>query len=254
MLADILDNNIITRLNSNELTILNYIYAHPKEVETATIRQLAEKLSCSTTTILRFCRKINLTGYSELKYLIKQSNQSSSNSLIKPDLKTSETLSQDIENTLLLLKEDSINQLITEIDSNKSIHLYSGGGISGRVLDYLEKMFFSFSRQNVYHYEASTLAFHIAETLTENDILIVISSSGTYEPTIKMANIAKTHGAKVVAITPYTENFLAMIADINFRFFGHTRKNKNTEYNSRLPIFYIIDAIFKAYLASKEDI
>lgn len=254
MLADILDNEMMTSLNPNEQTILHYIYTHPTEVEGATIRELADQLTVSTTTILRFCKKIGLVGYSELKYIIKQSNASIPQDIYKQtsDAAFLQEMSQDIENTLLLMKEQTVHQMIDLLNSSKHIHLYSGGGISGRVLDYWEKMLFSYGRQNVYRYEASRLAFHIADTLTDQDVLFVISCSGTYEPTIRMANLAKMRGAIVVAITPYTDNVLATTADLNFRFFGHPRQNKNTEFTSRLPIFFVIDTIFKAYLVSLE--
>lgn len=256
MLAEILTNDIINSLNSNEQIILQYIYAHPKEVAESTIRELAHQLSISTTSILRFCKKIELSGYSELKYLLKERPLTTYESILvnKDEKLFLQELTNDIENTLLLTKEPSINQMIRILDSSKNIHLFSGGGISGRVLDYWEKMLFSYGRQNTYRYEASRLAFHIAENLTKNDVLFLISASGTYEPTIKMANLAKMNGAQVVAITPYTDNILATIADINFRFFSRPRYNKNTEYTSRLPIFFIIDTIFKAYLLSKETL
>lgn len=253
MLADILDSEIMTQLNPNEQAILQYIYTHPQTIATATIRELADQLTVSTTTILRFCKKIGLSGYTELKYLIKQENAAPLHPTVnqKSDAALLQEMAQDIENTLLLMKEKSMQQMIALLNSSKQIHLYSGGGISGRVLDYWEKMLFSYGRQNVYRYEASRLAFHIAETLTDQDVLFVISSSGTYEPTIRMANLAKMRGATVVAITPYTDNVLATMADLNFRFFGRPRQNKNTEFTSRLPIFFVIDAIFKAYLTSE---
>lgn len=247
MLADILDDTLITSLNNNELKILQYIYAHSQEIQHSTIRQLAGKLNCSTTTILRFCQKINLSGYSELKYqLKKQGNETASD--------TNEVhWIQDIENTLLLLRQEDVDQVITLLESNRNIHLFGGAGITARVIDYLEKLCFSYGRQNVYRYDASALAFHVAEQMTEQDILFLISSSGKYVPTIKLANLAKTRQATVIAISPFSDNLLAAAADINFRFFSHERKNKNTEYTSRLPIYYMIETIFSIYHQFKEE-
>ena len=45
---------------------------------------------------------------------------------------------------------------------------------------------------------------------------------------------------------------IADLANINFRFFVNHRENIDTEYTSRLAIFYIIDVIFKTYLVRKE--
>lgn len=250
MIGKILDNQLISQLNHNELQILEFIYNYPQKIEKMTIREFAKEVSCSTSTILRFCQKINLSGYSELKYLIKQDNDLKTNTFqpLKIENNLFDDLTQDIENTLLLLKEINVNQCIQEIKSNKSIHLFSGGGITGCALDYLEKLLFSFGRQKVYRYEASALAFHMADSFSQKDVLFVLSVSGTYEPTVQMAHLAKMNHATVIAISPYTKNRLASIADINFRFFGNQRKNKNTEYSSRLPIYFIINAIFTAYL------
>lgn len=254
MLAEVLDNHLITNLNPNELKILQYIYDHPHKIEVMTIREFAKEVSYSTSTILRFCRKINLSGYSELKYLIRQNHDLStvSNQLVPAESELINELAQDVENTLLLIRENSLNQVIQEFNSSKSIHLFSGGGLTACVLDYLEKMLFSFGRQKVYRYDASTLAFHITESFNEDDILFVLSASGAYEPTLQMAHLAKMNHATVIAISPYTKNQLATIADINFRFLGSQRKNQNTEYSSRLPMYYIIQAIFTAYLKSEQ--
>ena len=56
----------------------------------------------------------------------------------------------------------------------------------------------------------------------------------------------------VISITPYTNNTIANLSSVNFRFFANQRENNGAEYTSRLPIFYIIDMIIKSYLKSKE--
>lgn len=247
MLADILDDTTINSLNSNELKILQYIYANSEKIQYLTIRQLAQRLNCSTTTILRFCQKINLSGYNELKYYLKNQQQK---------YKTTQNFRkddwiQDVENTLMLLRQDTVKRVVYELNSKKTIHLFGGAGITTRVVDYLEKLCFSYGLQNVYRYEASALAFHVAEKMTKQDVLFLISSSGKYAPTIKLANLAKMHEATVIAISPFSDNLLAATADVNFRFFSHERQNKNTEYTSRLPIYYIIETIFMNYQQAK---
>ena len=122
------------------------------------------------------------------------------------------------------------------IDSNKRIHLY-GEGISRIPVDYLEKLLFSIGRQNVYKYKSSRLAAHIASNANEDDILIAISTSGNYPTTVKIVKLFNLNHATIIAISPYTKNH---------------RENIDTEYTSRLAIFYIIDVIFKTYLVRKE--
>ena len=56
----------------------------------------------------------------------------------------------------------------------------------------------------------------------------------------------------IISITPYTNNTIASIASVNFRFFTNQRENNGAEYTSRLPIFYTIQIIIKSYLKYKK--
>lgn len=58
-----LSNTVIQRLSANELTILEYIYTHYEEVIHMNIRQLSDAVSFSSATILRFCKKLGLSGF-----------------------------------------------------------------------------------------------------------------------------------------------------------------------------------------------
>lgn len=251
MLIDYLNNEILTSLTKTEQNILQYVYKNAEQVQNFTIRELGRALNVSTTTVLRFCKKLQLSGYSELKYLLKDFSPLVS-SEIKKEPDTLQEITSLIENTLLLLREEDLEQVIDILESKKDLHLFCGGGISGTVLDYLEDLLFSIGRQGVYRYESARLAFHIAESFTEKDVLFVISTSGFYEQTLKMVNLATIKNIDTVAITPYTDNPIANLATINFRFFSKSHTNSTSEYHSRLPIFYIIDMIFKGYLLKKE--
>ncbi|HHX69532.1 MAG: MurR/RpiR family transcriptional regulator [Miniphocaeibacter sp.] len=255
MIFDFLDNQILKNLTKKENEILNYVYNHSEIVSRMSIQDFSLKMNTSTATIIRFCKKLNLSGFSELKYILKEQNTSEYNNLelyIQPET-IIKNLSQDIENTALLIKEDNIKQTIYEIKSTKSIHLY-GSGLSGQVLDHIEYLLLSVGRQKVYRYETNYLGLKMAKTLKEDDILIAISSSGKFAPMIKIVNIAKLNKATVIAITPSIKNQIADIADINFRFFGNTRKNDDAEFSTRLPMFYIVYIIFSYYLKNRGEL
>ena len=85
---------------------------------------------------------------------------------------------------------------------------------------------------------------HAITNMNENDILIVMSSSGKFSPLIKTVKLAKLVNVLVIAISPFTKNEISNTADINFHFFADKRENTGAEYTSRLPVFYIIDLIF----------
>lgn len=252
MLINQLDDEIIKNLSQSELYILHYVYDHPDEVIDMSIQELAKAVAFSSATILRFCKKLNFSGFAEFKFALKQQNKEIAN-LKKPisSMDSITSLYDDIESTSLLIKERYLKEIIDLIDSNKRIHLY-GEGISRIPVNYLEKLLFSIGRQNVYKYKSSRLAAHIASNANEDDILIAISTSGNYPTTVKIVKLFNLNHATIIAISPYTKNAIADLANINFRFFVNHRENIDTEYTSRLAIFYIIDVIFKTYLVRKE--
>jgi Transcriptional regulators len=61
----------IQSLNELEMEVYNYVILHLDEVATVKIRDLADQAHVSTTTIMRFCNKLDCNGYSEFKVKIK---------------------------------------------------------------------------------------------------------------------------------------------------------------------------------------
>ena len=64
---------VIQSLNNLELSLYEYIMKNSKKVIYMRIRELAEEAHVSTTTILRFCKKLNCEGFSEFKIKFKNS-------------------------------------------------------------------------------------------------------------------------------------------------------------------------------------
>ena len=64
-------HSAIASLNNLEMMVYNYVIKNRDKVMYMTIRELADAASVSTTTILRFCRKLNCEGYSEFRVRFK---------------------------------------------------------------------------------------------------------------------------------------------------------------------------------------
>lgn len=61
----------VQSFNDLELMVYKYILSHTNEVKYMTIRELAEAVHVSTSTIVRFCKKNGCDGYSEFKAQLK---------------------------------------------------------------------------------------------------------------------------------------------------------------------------------------
>ena len=58
----------IASLNNLEMLVYNYVIKNRDKVMYMTIRELADAAGVSTTTVLRFCRKLKCEGYA-LNYI-----------------------------------------------------------------------------------------------------------------------------------------------------------------------------------------
>ncbi|MEH7515875.1 RpiR family transcriptional regulator, partial [Gottfriedia acidiceleris] len=64
-------NDQIASFNELELSLYNYISQNMEKVAYMRIREIADETHVSTSTILRFCRKLNCDGFSEFKVKLK---------------------------------------------------------------------------------------------------------------------------------------------------------------------------------------
>ena len=69
--SNMLNYEVIQSLNELELSLYSYIMMNRKKVMYMRIRELADEAHVSTTTILRFCKKLKCEGFSEFKVRFK---------------------------------------------------------------------------------------------------------------------------------------------------------------------------------------
>ena len=69
----LLENAKSLDLSENEKELLYYLENSCKEVVSMTLSQLAKATNMSNASIMRFCNKLGLSGFNELKYELKQS-------------------------------------------------------------------------------------------------------------------------------------------------------------------------------------
>ncbi|MDY5652412.1 MAG: MurR/RpiR family transcriptional regulator, partial [Erysipelotrichaceae bacterium] len=217
-------------LTSKELEILRYVLENSSDVESMSIQQLAENISYSTSTILRFCRKLGFKGYPELKFFLRNqiklsystpSYQLSADSLSK--IKTN--IMTDLEGTGGLLNSDSLPQISALLNKNVTIYLHKPGGITDVVIDYLESILFIAGFRNVYKSTSKRTTSHLIKVAPKDAIFIFVSTSGSFSQTLNLAKEARLAGMQVISISSVESNDLAEISALNLRFFTKVREN-----------------------------
>ncbi len=249
-----LSDQIIKSLSRPELEILKFAYEHTEEVLDMSIQSLAERTAYSPATILRFCKKLGYSGFAEFKYALRAELREKDGEVSTRSGREFtfgmmiDSLSSNVQATFKLIQEEQLNQAFQYLDSGCPIYLWSPDGLTSVASEYFEKLLLSIGRQEVYLIESVKMFEHILRNWPQKSLLILISTSGEHPTTIRLGKIAKVNGIPILAISPYTSNEVADLADINFRFFTDQRENLGAEFTSRLPIFFVINTIVQCYL------
>ncbi len=234
-------------LSGTEYHILEYIVKNQYTVSKMTVQELAEKTYISTASIMRFCKKLGFSGFSELKFHLKSDKDDvatiNSNQSIA-DIKKS--ILMTLGNTSNYLKSEDVENVAKLLHSDRKIHFFAKG-ISSCVFSYFQKYLQTLGRHSTL-YEDTHIAYLNVERMTENDVLFVTSVSGVTAQIIKAVQIASAKGAIVVAFTGTNNTPLSTLATFSFFVSKEEVLTHSFDTESRLSMYYIVDLIIKKYL------
>ena len=114
-------------LSTKELDILQYVHDHSDNISSISIQQFANELNYSTSTILRFCRKLGFSGFSEFKYFLKSSDNEDNNKIKGSDKSLDiikNTIKDSMDSTVSLLNSDDMFQIARLFSENRPIYLH----------------------------------------------------------------------------------------------------------------------------------
>ena len=128
---------IIQSLNDLELSLYRYIMKNSEKVIYMRIRELADEAHVSTTTILRFCKKVNCQGYSEFKVKLKMNIEQNENNKVNNDTSIIIDFFKKLDNSELDKKLNILCDLIKEASNV----IFIGAGTSEYCVSMLQDIF-----------------------------------------------------------------------------------------------------------------
>ena len=240
----------INSLSPMELDVLRYINNNRSEVLTLSIQKLAKKIFVSTTTVIRLCKKLDLEGYSHLKYFIKEQLASEKQGdKSSPAMSLEEIINEelsDIERTARGIDGKAVQEIAKFMQQNTQIHFFAKG-LTNIVFDYAARHLLSLSR-HVVRYEDTHIAYVQAGNMSEKDIIFLGSISGETEQVVRVAQIAKSKGAKVVTFTAAPSSQLSKIGDYNFLLVNNAKTTLGIDTKSRCQLMFVLNIIVKSYV------
>ncbi len=237
-------------LSPSEKKIADYVLAHPKDVVRMTLSEVASSAGVSDATAVRFFRALGFSKW--LNFIVSLSNSIPvSSDLIHDEItpedtpgtiteKVMEGAIKTIRDNKEILDHESILKTIEWIENARNV-LIVGVGTSGPMAHEFYNRLFRL-RIPCQVVTDSYLQIMRSALLTEDDVLFVISQTGTSLDPIRSTEIAKKAGCKTICLTGSATTELAHLADIVLLSITHDALTESL--TSRIAQYSIIHAIY----------
>ncbi|AEH54378.1 MurR/RpiR family transcriptional regulator [Heyndrickxia coagulans] len=261
-----LEENIILQIKSklsslskSEKKLGEYILSHAVETVNDNTSELAKKAGVSPATVVRFCRSIGLSGFSQLKIRLYADASGGLDREIYTDITPNEDIAmiadklalrfnQSITQTANLLETSCIEKITAMVDKSPAIYVYGIGASHVAAEDFMHK--FSRIGKPVVH----TLDHHLLGSslinASKDCMFVAISNSGETNEAIKLTQIAKQNGLFTAGITQKRDSTLARIVDVPLiHHGGEAVLLRSAATTSLAAQLFTIDVLYFAYVA-----
>ena len=249
---------LYSQLGKAERKIADWIDGNPGKIISMSIVELAEQCSCSEATIVRFSKKLGLSGYQGLKIaLASEGNSSSINTNISENdsaydiyNKVCNDIYCSLEMTKKSLDPNALESAAEKICNAEKIIILGLGNSASVAMDMSHKLLRV--GLNAVAYSDNHMQVIAASHLTENDLAIAISHSGSSKDIVDALKIAKAHGATTISITNEGKSPIDKETDILLCTSSSETKYNILALNSRIVQLAIIDSLYY-YVAVKNS-
>ena len=235
----------------NDLTfaekhIFYYIDSNLKKAKEQSLTKMAEENNVSNTTIIRMCSKLGLSGFSELKYILKD--------IDTPTTPTIDNYIGVIKNNINLsldkLSIKNINKLVEMIKESKKIIIVSVG-LSKPMGEYFSKLLMQANKSSFYIYESHIIDL-LDKSSTHDDLIVFISNSGETHTLTTIAEKLSYRNFKTVAIVNTPDSSLSKLVDISINTYSEKSNLNGYDVTARSTLLIILDIIFAYYINNRK--
>lgn len=238
------------KMGKAEKHIADWIFENPGKIISLSIIELAEQCGCGEATIVRFAKRLGLSGYQELKFSLASEGGGSpaSTHITERDtafemyIKVCNDIYISLEKTKGSLNSDSLENAAKKICNANKIVLFGLGNSAAIAIDASHK--FMRAGLNAVAYTDNHMQVIAASHLKEGDVAIGISHSGSSKDIVEALKISKEHHALTIAITNNGKSPIQKQSDIVLSTSSEETKYNILALNSRIAQLAIIDTLY----------
>ncbi|NFG24745.1 MurR/RpiR family transcriptional regulator [Clostridium botulinum] len=237
-------NNNYDKLTQNDHEIFNYISNNQEQCKDMTCEQVANKCHVSRTTLLRFCRKLNLNSFAELKYLLK----SSACKVYEDSSLDIEEACQTYHKTIDEIKGHEYKNICSLIYNAETIYIYGTGNAQKAEAEEFKRIFLSAGKCVVDLFDLGEVQL-IQKKFTGKDLFVIISLSGETIEGIEILKSIESGKINTISITRFQNNAIARMCKDNLYVSTKMLHGfKNLSYEMTAAFYVLLDILFVYYL------
>jgi DNA-binding MurR/RpiR family transcriptional regulator len=241
----------LSSLREAERKVAEQVLAAPEELLRQTVSEVAAASGVSEATVVRFARSVGYRGFQDLKIAVARDQVEPLQTIhedIEPDddvgTVAQKVLSSDIrtlEDTRAVLDAGTLERASALIDRARRI-LVVGVGTSVPIVLTAYHRFFRLGLPVQYESD-SHLQVMQAALLGSEDVVLVISHSGSTKDPIETVRVARRVGARIIAVTQGARSPLAHEADVVLTTSSRETRFRSEALASRIAQVSIIDTL-----------
>ncbi|MGL5694839.1 MAG: MurR/RpiR family transcriptional regulator [Peptostreptococcaceae bacterium] len=268
------NDNYVTKIKSkyfdlrpSEVKVANFVLRNPKKASKISISNLSEITGVSQPTIVRFVKSIGYSGYREFKDeiiedIVKNKEIINKNHLYGFNLKKEEEIREIpgkvinttisiLETTLQSMNIEAFEKAIELITASNKIGIYGVENSRSVISDLANKLLYL--GLDVRCHSDVYMQNLCANSLTEDDLAIVISYSGTSKDTIDIIKRAKNNNAKTLVITNFGMSMISEYADVVLNSSNSKLDIYGSAIFSRSSQIVVVDMLYMGIILSDYD-
>ena len=257
-------SSVMLSLTKTEQKIARFVMENPQKVIYFSITDLAETVHVGDASILRFCRKIGQKSYQGFKMALAQELSAKNEYAVEhsaDDSALSETRKRYqavfnanlkvMNETLQLLDEKSVREAAQAILRAGRV-LICGAGTSGiTAMDAMYKLNRIGIRAEAFY--DSHLRLIVDSLLSERDVLIAISFSGSTKDILDEIEVAKKAGARIIAITHHARSPIAKNSDLVLLHGASENPSLPGDISTKIAQLMVVDILHSLVAANSDS-
>lgn len=260
-ICTLLIKNLYSTLTPAEKKIADYILLNKDKVLNMTVAELAAATGVAGSAVIRLCKTLGFSGFSQLKISLAQESMGEYDVLI-PAVKKGDSMSQvfhkvfnssikTLQDTLKMVDVRAVTKAVNMIKDSKRIEFYGVGTSSTIAMDaYYRLMRIGYPA----YFATDSHILRISSSNLDCDCTSVgISHCGRTKDTVEALKLAKENGAKTIAITSYKNSPICDYADVSLVVYSDEIRYPIEAVSSRIAHIAILDSLCVALSLENYD-